>query len=135
MRPLQRLPRPMKLAAALRLAASPRTARSTSRGKPKPLLTAEPSAALRDQLIAEIQNLTDGEEIAAWARQRLPAKNTLTADDARAVETACQVVLSALNSNTNEFEQSPGGPDRTHIGPSNEWKRQGCSADDGRNES
>jgi len=72
--------------------------------KPRQL---EPSAALRDQLIAEIQCLSDGEEIALWAHRRLPAKNTLTADDARAVETACQVVLSALNLGADEFEQFP----------------------------
>jgi len=52
----------------------------------RPVLAAEPSAALRDQLTAEIQTLKDGEEIALWAHQRLPAKNTLTTDDARAVE-------------------------------------------------
>jgi len=65
--------------------------------KPKPVLAAEPSAALRDQLIAEIQSLKNGEEMALWAHKRLPAKNTLTTDDARAVETACQAVLGALN--------------------------------------
>src|SRR5260370_13939712 len=32
--------------------------------KPKPVLAAEPSAALRDQLIAELQNLKNGEELA-----------------------------------------------------------------------
>ena len=57
--------------------------------------------------IGEIQNLTDGEEIALWAHRRLPAENTLTTDDARAVETACQVVLSALNLGADEFEQFP----------------------------
>jgi hypothetical protein len=61
--------------------------------QPKPLLAAEPSAALRDQLIAEIQNLKDGDDLALWAHRRLPAKNTLTADDARAVEVAYQGVL------------------------------------------
>jgi hypothetical protein len=75
--------------------------------QPRPVLAPEPSAALRDQLIAEIQCITDGEEIALWAHRRLPAKNTLTADDARAVETACQVVLSALNLGADEFEQFP----------------------------
>jgi hypothetical protein len=75
--------------------------------QPKPVLTAEPSAALRDQLIAEIQNLKDGEEIAVWAKRRIPAKNTLTADNARAVETACEVVLSALNLDADKSEQFP----------------------------
>jgi ERF superfamily len=86
----------------------------------KPILAAEASAALRDQLIAEIQNLTDGEDIALWAHRRLPAKNTLTADDARAVEAACQAVLSGLNLGADELEQFPDGPtEPASIPPAN----------------
>jgi hypothetical protein len=55
---------------------------------PKPLLAAEPSAALRDQLIAEITGLRTSDELALWAHRRLPAQNTLTRDDATAVEAA-----------------------------------------------
>src|SRR6187399_876425 len=33
----------------------------------KPVLGAEPSAALRDQLLKEINNLTDGDDLALWA--------------------------------------------------------------------
>jgi hypothetical protein len=69
---------------------------SPTRRQPKPVLAAEPSAGLRDQLIAELAELKDGEELARWAHRRLPAKNTLTADDARAVEDAGQSVLSAF---------------------------------------
>jgi hypothetical protein len=78
--------------------------------QPKPILATEPSAALRDQLIAEIQNLTDGDELALWAQRRLPAKNTLTADDARAVEIACQAVLDRLKPHApDDPEQIPNG--------------------------
>jgi hypothetical protein len=69
------------------------------------VLGAEPSAGLRDQLIAELAELQDGEELARWAHRRLPAKNTLTADDARAVEDAGQSVLSAF------AEELPPGPE------------------------
>ena len=61
--------------------------------QPKPLLAIEPSAALRSELIAEIQQLKDPDDLALWAHRRLPAKNTLTADDARAVEAAYQELL------------------------------------------
>ena len=61
--------------------------------QPKPLLAIEPSAALRSELIAEIQQLKDPDDLALWAHRRLPAKNTLTADDARAVEVAYQELL------------------------------------------
>src|SRR5258707_8142898 len=65
--------------------------------QPKPMLAVEPSATLRDQLVGEIQELKGGDDLALWAHRRLPAKNTLTADDARAVEVAYQAVLDAAN--------------------------------------
>jgi hypothetical protein len=86
---------------------NPRKLSKGSIHKPRPLLAPEASAALRDQLIAEIQALADGEEIALWAHRRMSAKNTLSADDARAVETACQAVLGALKLGGDEFEQLP----------------------------
>jgi hypothetical protein len=71
-----------------------------------------PSAVLRDQLIAEINDLKDGDELALWAHRCLPVKNTLTANDARAVETACQATLDGFNRQaTDELEPSePGTP-------------------------
>jgi hypothetical protein len=59
--------------------------------KPKParvMLASDPSAALSDQLVAEIGNLKSEVELAVWAKGRLPAKNTLLAEDAQAVESA-----------------------------------------------
>jgi hypothetical protein len=88
--------------------------------QPKPVLATEPSAALRDQLIGEINELKDSDDIALWAHRRLPAKNTLTADDARAVETARQVVPSALNLGADELEKFPDGPtEPASISPAN----------------
>jgi ERF superfamily protein len=63
----------------------------------KPVLAAEPSATLRDQLIAEIDVLTGDDDLALWAHQKLPAKNSLTADDAGAVEAAYLARLDATN--------------------------------------
>src|SRR6202790_5079184 len=86
----------------------------------RPVLASEPSAALRDQLIAEINDLKDSDDLALWAHRRLPAKNTLTADDARAVETACQVVLGALNLGPDELEKFPdGATEPASISPAN----------------
>jgi hypothetical protein len=42
----------------------------------KPVLGAEPSAALRGQLLKEINNLTNGDDLALWAHRRIAAKNT-----------------------------------------------------------
>src|ERR1700688_3647021 len=63
----------------------------------RPLLAAEPSAALRDLLIAEIADLRKSDDLALWALRRLPAKNTLTASDAGAVEQVYQSVLEAAD--------------------------------------
>ena len=40
----------------------------------KPILAPEPSATLRDQLVAEIANIKGGDDLALWAHRRLPAK-------------------------------------------------------------
>ncbi len=64
--------------------------------KPKAVLAQEPSAALRDQLVGEIRQLANEDDLALWALRRLPAKNTLTAGDAGAVELAYQAALDAL---------------------------------------
>jgi len=88
--------------------------------QPKPVLATEPSARLRDQLIGEIQHLADEEELALWAHRRLPAKNTLRADHAGAVEAAWRVVLSALNLGADEFQQRPEAPaEPASIGAAN----------------
>ena len=50
---------------------------------PKPVLEPEASAALRDKLIAELNDLNSAEEAANWAHRVLVTKNNLMADDAR----------------------------------------------------
>ncbi len=52
----------------------------------KPILAADASARLRDQLLAEMAALSGADEMIAWAHRTLPTKNTLGADDACAVE-------------------------------------------------
>jgi ERF superfamily len=72
------------------------------------VLATAPSASLRDQLVAEIHNLRDVDGLALWAHRRLPAKNTLTAEDARAVETAYQAVLDVANHHAeHEIDKIP----------------------------
>jgi hypothetical protein len=59
----------------------------------KAVLAPAQSASLRDALLAEMVDLKDGEALALWAHRRLPAKNALTADDARIIDTASQRIL------------------------------------------
>jgi hypothetical protein len=72
----------------------------------QPLLATGPSAALRDRLIAEIHELKDGESLAVWAHRRLPAKNTLMADDAGAVEGAYEALLTRSQSAVEALERT-----------------------------
>ena len=54
--------------------------------------------------------LKDGDDLALWAHRRLPAKNTLTADDARAVEAAYQAALDGSDEKqplVPRFNQQP----------------------------
>jgi hypothetical protein len=60
------------------------------------MLAADASAALRDQLLAEMANVTDPEQLLRWAHRSLPAKNKLTGTDARLVEEAFESKLNAL---------------------------------------
>jgi hypothetical protein len=65
-----------------------------------PLLDSVPSQQLRDQLLAEIAALRDGEGLALWAHRRLPAKNMLAENDAHLVEAAYGTILEAATSPT-----------------------------------
>lgn len=60
-----------------------------------PQLGPIPSAALRDQMLAEIAQITDGDGLATWIHRRMRDKNALADADARTVEGACEALLLA----------------------------------------
>ena len=60
----------------------------------KPNLSPEASAALREQLAAELKDINSAEEAANWAHRVLGAKNTLTAADAACIEEAFRAKLA-----------------------------------------
>ena len=62
---------------------------------PQSSLAPEASGQLRDELIVEINRAKNADELALWAHRRFAAKNTLTADDAKAVEIAYLEILKA----------------------------------------
>jgi len=64
------------------------------------LLDAGGSAALRDRLVTEINDLSSAEQAATWCLQALVAKNTLHPADAERVESAFDVKLPKLASET-----------------------------------
>jgi hypothetical protein len=61
-------------------------------------LDPQQSAALREKLLTELANITSADLAAAWAREALTAKNSLTATDAKLVEDAFERRLSELPS-------------------------------------
>jgi hypothetical protein len=61
-------------------------------------LDPEQSAALREKLLTELGNITSADLAAAWARNALTAKNSLTTTDAKLVEDAFERRLSELPS-------------------------------------
>jgi hypothetical protein len=65
-------------------------------GPAEPPLGSEASAALRDRLLGEINELAGGDEAALWAHRSLAEKNKLTAADAVRVEEAFQARLESI---------------------------------------
>src|SRR6267143_42681 len=65
---------------------------------PIPILDAEGSAAMRDRLVAEIAGLGSVDVAVEWARGSIAAKNTLTAEDPGAVESAFGHRMQVLES-------------------------------------
>jgi ERF superfamily len=81
-----------------------------------PILAPEPSAAFRDQLIAELKDLNSAEEAANWAHRVLDVKNTLTAADVEYVELAFQLKLSSFECESKDEPpvSHQNEEDRTH---------------------
>jgi hypothetical protein len=73
-------------------------ARGGRKGEIPVTLDADQSAALREKLLTELGNVTSPDLAAAWARDALSAKNSLTATDAKLVEDAFERRVSELPS-------------------------------------
>jgi ERF superfamily len=79
------------------------TKRALKTSKPSQrILEPEVSAALHDQLTAEIEDLNSAEEAANWAHRVLDVKDTLIAADAASVETAFETALGRFVSDAVE---------------------------------
>jgi hypothetical protein len=72
--------------------------RGGRKGEIPATLAPEQSAAQREKLLTELGNITSADLAAAWAREALIAKNSLTATDAKLVEDAFERRLSELPS-------------------------------------
>src|SRR6266550_7882438 len=77
------------------------------------VLGAQLSASLRESLIEQMAAINSADEAAAWAHRNLPAKNTLTAADAKMVEERFRARLSAIGLSHGAFDRpaEAGMPD------------------------
>jgi hypothetical protein len=90
----------------------------------KPILAPDASAQLRDQLLAELSGLAAAEDMIAWAHRTLSIKNTLGADDARAIERSFADRMQAFESEPGPMQpgEAPNGEavaDSGSAAPSN----------------
>jgi len=77
-----------------------------------PILGAEASATLRDQLHTELKDIASPDAAAVWAHRTLGAKNTLTEADARQIEDAFQAKLATLDERSGEPSPHTGSARR-----------------------
>jgi hypothetical protein len=68
----------------------------------RPMLPPHDSASTRDALLSELAGFSTATDVVAWARRTLRIKNSLTAVDAAAVESAFELILRS-------FEDHPAG--------------------------
>jgi hypothetical protein len=73
------------------------------------------SASLRESLMEQMATINSEVEAAAWAHRNLPAKNTLTATDAKMVEERFQACLSAIRDGMGAAG-GPGAPSGVESG-------------------
>jgi ERF superfamily len=80
-----------------------------------PTLGSEASAKLRDQLVAEVNDIRSGDDAALWARRRLPDKNMLVATDAQHVEESFQVSLRSFATPAADVTSSAETTDQSKV--------------------
>src|SRR5205807_4994504 len=66
-------------------------------GFARPILAPEQSAILRERLLDQLAAIGSADEAAIWAQRNLPAKNLLTAIDAKIVEERFQAKPSTIS--------------------------------------
>jgi hypothetical protein len=79
----------------------------------RPVFNPDVSAALSDQLIAQLNDLACGDDAALWAHRSLPEKNKLTTADAQRVEEAFQARLTTFSASATIESQTPVKPQQT----------------------
>ena len=81
----------------------------------RPVLAPDQSATLRDRLVTELSAINSADEAAAWAHRNLPAKNSLTTEDAQTVEAGFQARLSVLSDYVISAKQPNAPADQSDL--------------------
>jgi hypothetical protein len=82
----------------------------------KPVLDANGSAALRDQLLTDVARLNSADAAGTWAHRIMAAKNSLAATDARLVEDAFAARMANVGSGESEtIKAPPSSPEPSHV--------------------
>jgi hypothetical protein len=97
------MPRPVTAPSPSNAQVSPRVPgngkmRTAAKPASVPMLFPDESAALRQRLLGEVAALQSQESATTWVREALPAKNKLTAADAKALEDAFEQRLADFSS-------------------------------------
>src|SRR5262245_50164202 len=79
------------------------------------VLDAGQSAALRDNLLAEVASLTSADSAVTWVGRALPAKNSLVAADAKLLEDAFEQKLSGFPSSVANDVSAGEGASATRV--------------------
>jgi hypothetical protein len=100
------------------LANRPSSDAGNSVASARPVLAPDESAILRDQLVAQLVAINTADDAAAWAHRNLPAKNSLTAEDAQIVEARFQARLATVGDGATAERPPTAGPDQRMLSAS-----------------
>jgi hypothetical protein len=96
---------------------APTRPRAPSPNSARTVLAVQLSASLRESLIEQLAAINSADEAAAWAHRNLPAKNTLTAADAKIVEERFRARLSAIGPSHGAGDRPAEGYEPPHAVP------------------
>jgi len=108
--PSAELPRPVRQSNGQTATARPTPGRSRPEAATRSVLGDQLSASLRESLIEQLASIKSADEAAAWAHRNLPAKNKLTAEDAKMVEGRFQARLLQIDQQRPPNETPPSAP-------------------------
>jgi hypothetical protein len=97
--------------------ATPARPRAPFPNSVRTVLGVQLSASLRESLIEQLVAINSADEAASWAHRNLPAKNTLTAADAKIVEERFRARLSAIGPSHGACDRPAEGYEPPHAVP------------------